>query len=520
MKKLRLISIVLMLLGVSLFTRIWRVTEAPASVNWDEAALGYNAYSLLMTGRDEFGKALPVALRSFDDYKPAGYAYLAVLPIKFFGLSEFSTRLPSVVYGSLLVFLIVYITAKLSRRVSLGLVAGLFLSISPWAMHFSRIAFEANVAMVWYFLGVALFVLGCKSKKYLWLALIVFGISMYFYHAQRMIAIPTFVILVRLFTKDIKIHMLIALAILLAPMGISFITEPAGSRLLATNIFKLWPFVPKEFNFWIFSPWYTLIWQVTGQFLAYFSPVNIFVRGSLEPILKIPSLGLLPVEMLPLWILGLVKMWRYKKMMRVVIPILVLAPLPGLITWNWFSVVRTLALYPMFAIVAAVGCVTLTDRFNKLKLILGVVVGVASLYSFLTIAIYAPLERFGDFQPGFETMVPFVMDKSKNYQEVIVDSGQAAPYIFFLFYGKYPPKQYLAEANRSLKHSENYGYKFGKFTFRKIEDYELYKKDILLVGQTNKLPEYEIQNVKRTRDIRYTDFYDLAGYVSMRVVEL
>ncbi len=144
----------------------------------------------------------------------------------------------------------------------------------------------------------------------------------------------------------------------------------------------------------------------------------------------------------------------------------------------------------------------------------------SALYTILTIGIYAPYETFGEFQPGFEEMVPYVMEKSNNYNEVVVDTGQATPYIFFLFYGKYPPDKYLQEARRDLKHTENYGYRFGKFVFRKIEDYELYHKNVLLVGQTYRLLDSEIEHIRKEREVKVKDFYDAGGYISLRVVEL
>src|SRR6266404_9311757 len=86
---------IIVLLAVLL--RLWQLGNVPPSPDWDEAALGYNAYSIMHTGRDEYGKFLPVVLRSFDDYKPALYAYLTIPAISVFGLDTFAVRLPSAV---------------------------------------------------------------------------------------------------------------------------------------------------------------------------------------------------------------------------------------------------------------------------------------------------------------------------------------------------------------------------------------------------------------------------------------
>ena len=92
-----------LILILAAFLRFWQLGRVPPSPDWDEAALGYNAYSLMRTGADEYGQKLPLVLRSFDDYKPAVYAYLAILPIKIFGLNVFAVRLHAALLGTLAV---------------------------------------------------------------------------------------------------------------------------------------------------------------------------------------------------------------------------------------------------------------------------------------------------------------------------------------------------------------------------------------------------------------------------------
>ncbi len=191
MKKIKLLFFLALIIGVAFAVRIWRVTEAPATVNWDEAAVGYNAYSLLKTGKDEFGKAFPVSLRSFDDYKPALYSYLSVIPTAVLSPGELSVRLTSVLSGTILVFSVLYITSKLTGNIRPGILAGLFVAVSPWAIHFSRIAFEANLGVAIYFLAIAVFVMSLKNHRAYTVSAILFVVSMYAYHAQRAIAIPT-----------------------------------------------------------------------------------------------------------------------------------------------------------------------------------------------------------------------------------------------------------------------------------------------------------------------------------------
>ena len=88
--------ILIIILSLSFILRIYQINSNPPGLTWDEASLGYNAYSILKTGKDEYGSFLPITLKSFGDYKPAVYAYLSLPFIAVLGLNELAVRLPSV----------------------------------------------------------------------------------------------------------------------------------------------------------------------------------------------------------------------------------------------------------------------------------------------------------------------------------------------------------------------------------------------------------------------------------------
>ena len=79
--------------------RLWNLSSIPPGLTPDEASLGYNAYSILKTGKDEYGQVLPVIFKSFGDYKPGLYVYLTVPFVALFGLTELAVRLPSAMAG-------------------------------------------------------------------------------------------------------------------------------------------------------------------------------------------------------------------------------------------------------------------------------------------------------------------------------------------------------------------------------------------------------------------------------------
>src|SRR5258706_13342137 len=92
------------ILFCAVLLRFYQLGVNPPSLTWDEAAWGYNACSLGIDGKDEFGRFLPYDyLESFGDFKPPVYAYLDIVPVKEFGLTPFAARFPSALFGTLTV---------------------------------------------------------------------------------------------------------------------------------------------------------------------------------------------------------------------------------------------------------------------------------------------------------------------------------------------------------------------------------------------------------------------------------
>ena len=136
----------LLILLLALLIRCWNINTLP-SLNPDEAALGYNAYSLLKTGLDEHGVPWPIHFKSFGDYKPGGYVYLSLPFIKIFGLTPLAIRLPNLIFSVLTIFILYRLVLILTLDFRLSLLSSFVLTLSPWHIHFSRGAWESNTAL-------------------------------------------------------------------------------------------------------------------------------------------------------------------------------------------------------------------------------------------------------------------------------------------------------------------------------------------------------------------------------------
>src|SRR3990167_1137617 len=172
LRKTRLLLFLILLLAS--FLRFWRLDSFPA-LNADEAAIGYNAYSLVETGKDEHGNAWPIHFQSFNDYKPGLYFYLVLPFVKVLGLSELAVRIPGALFGVATVLVVYFLCRELfpdkkleigNWKLEIGEFAALFLAISPWHIHFSRGGWEVNVATFFISLGLLLYLKGLKNPNY------------------------------------------------------------------------------------------------------------------------------------------------------------------------------------------------------------------------------------------------------------------------------------------------------------------------------------------------------------------
>jgi len=68
-KRNKIFIIYTAIFALAVYLRLFQFGEVPNGLYQDETAIGFNAYSILETGKDEYGKDFPLYFRSFGDYK-------------------------------------------------------------------------------------------------------------------------------------------------------------------------------------------------------------------------------------------------------------------------------------------------------------------------------------------------------------------------------------------------------------------------------------------------------------------
>ncbi len=179
------------IVAVALALRVTHLVELPAGFFCDEAGNGYNAYSLLHTGRDETGARFPLYVWSFGvSYKNPVFLYSATLPLAVLGPTELAVRLTAALYGVGTV-LAMFFLARALMGSTVGLVAALLLAVCPWHLHFSRIGFELIALPFFFTLALTSLVRWTRGGRTLPQAMVLFGLCLYTYVPAKLI-VPLF----------------------------------------------------------------------------------------------------------------------------------------------------------------------------------------------------------------------------------------------------------------------------------------------------------------------------------------
>src|SRR3989344_2031388 len=181
---------------VAFILRIAWLDRFPLGLHADEVSQGYNAYSLLKTGKDEHGVSWPVSLRAFGEWKPPLETYLTIPTIAFFGLSPWGIRLPSALFGTATVVLIYFLTRSLLQKTQtttsydanhVAITSALLLTISPWHILQSRVAMHGTIALFFWMLGILGFIKGTNFSRWFIISSIGFVGAIYAYYGMQVV---------------------------------------------------------------------------------------------------------------------------------------------------------------------------------------------------------------------------------------------------------------------------------------------------------------------------------------------
>lgn len=565
MKRIRPYIVFASIAILAVFLRFDKLGTVPPSPDWDEAALGYNAYSILKTGRDEYGKFLPLELRSYDDYKPPLYAYLTIPSVALFGLNVWSVRLPSAVAGSVAVigtYLLVYELLFAASGISgarkkkrwegldtwdihtgTALISMFLLAISPWHLQFSRIAFEANTGITLNILGLTAFFLGLTGIPWMAASAFFFALSLYAYHSERVFVPLLVAALAVIFRRELfrdwkKVGVGMAVGVLVALPLLPVVTDKTAmtrlkgtsplsdqTALLSRTVRKLEADKGKNDTLGVILDNRRVVYAKTliDGYISHFSLEWLFLTGDSNRH-HAPDNGLMYLWELPFFFWGMTWIWKKGGTLRsLLFAWLFIAPVAASPTGGTPHAIRTLVFLPAAQIFTATGLVEWAKRMYPLWTgkkaaipVLAARVGTAA-YACLAVFIslfyfhmyYRQLDReySRDWQYGYAQAVRYAEEHKGKFKQVVVSTALEQPHMFFLFYTKYDPAAYLAQGGTASGGFKEYRNRFDKYVFRAIGDWQKEPHDgkTLYIGTPREIPngaQYSIYYLDGSEAIR------------------
>lgn len=469
--------IVVFVFILALFLRFYNLGINPPALTWDEVSWGYNAYTLGQTGHDEFSKFLPITyLESFGDFKPPMYAYLSIIPIKMLGISAVSTRFVSALFGSVTVivayFLVLTLFNKSKYKKNIAILSAFLLAISPWHILLSRAAFEANVASFFITLGVYLFLLSTNTRLKTWMftaSLVSFVAAMYTFNTSR-VFLPLFVPFLLILKHKVLLtewkRGLLGLGIagvLFLPLFFFLLTPQAKLRYQEVNIFSDIQVIERVnqeikndndslFSKVIHNRRLTYGVEYLKHYMDNLDPQFLFIKGDGNPKFSIQDVGQMYIWELPFLLVGAFLLFRKREGNWVVIPFwIVLGIVPAATARETPHALRIETIIPTFQILVAYGLVYSLVALSRVRYALlgiklkdvlqgalGVTVFLCFLYFLHSYFVHYPIKYASEWQYGYEGAINFAEANKDKYKNIYVTEGLGRPYIYALYYGKYP----------------------------------------------------------------------------------
>jgi len=528
-RKLGKNAVLILIVVFAFLVRIYRISQVPPSLYWDEVALGYDAYSILKTGRDQHGNIPITYLTSFGDYKNPLYVYLSIPFIKMLGLNSFSVRLLSVICGTLIVFLGYFLARELfkvdnKKNYFLGLVTSFVLAVNPFLIHLSRVAFEANLYLCVLTAGIVLYIFSLKKPFFLILTAVLFGLLPYSYHSGKML-FPFIILLIAVISwkekafflkKDKMIYLFFSfliLSVFIIPFFSSRAIENTFFRFQGvSDIYQKSKELPEFKTIYqglleriFLNRRFAFIKTFLEKYLSHFGFSFLFIKGDENLRHSVLSAGLFYLIESFLCVIGFWSLIN-KRRKWLVLGLLVLAPLPSAVAVKSPHALRACLMVVPLALIIAFGVFYFYKKLNK-KLFYFLFI---SIYLFSFINFYYFYQKYYSqqtavfWQDGYRQLIT-ALDKYDDSQRIFIDNKYGQAYLYTLFYKRFDPSRFQKEG-KVIFGPHGYFWEttavFDKYQFGNVfkATPSAQPKDIFILAGTEKIPQFktleQIENVQ------------------------
>jgi 4-amino-4-deoxy-L-arabinose transferase-like glycosyltransferase len=514
--------ILIFIILVAFATRFYKLGSVPSGLYQDETAIGYNAYSLLHTGKDEYGKRFPLYFKSFGDYKLPVYIYMSAIPVKLLGMTPIAVRLPSAVFGFLSVIVFYFLVKNITKEENLATISALFLALNPWHIHYSRATFEVSIALFFYLLGTLLVYKHFqKFKGGLLLGTVCFIISLYCYNLTRLLS-PLIFGLVLYYSYRLKtysgnkkeIGMTIAASVFfLLPFFLSLfekggIGSSTGTLIFTSNAIKA-PLL--ELRSYIltsssvvarllFNTPILILQQYIQNILNYLSVSFFFISGSTHGNHGIGNVGQFYLFELPTILIGMYYLLKsHKEWKPLIVGWTIITILVAALTRESPHATRSFFLIFPIEVISAYGFVTLFTQKKRTNILFTATLGIFILFALYNISYYFssyfirfPIAYAQSWRQEDKPVADYIRAHESEYSRIIFDKQAGFVYTSLLFYNGFPPDQFISTVQRAPDDTEGFSdvLSFGKYEFKDIDwSTDINQKNTLIVTSPDKYPK-------------------------------
>lgn len=500
---------------IAFIVRIWNIANNPPALSWDEVSIGYNAYTISTTGRDEHGRWFPLdTFIAYGDYKPPIPIYLTVPFVAVFGLTEVAVRLPVVIISTLTVGLLFFVAKELfiTHRSSLriALFSQALIAVSPWHINLSRAGFESTIGLFFTTLGVYLFLLARRLPRLYVVCLIPFVASVYTFNSSRYVSlflVPFLMILNwrLIWEKRQLVGLGIVIGVIcLLPIASHLQSAEARLRFQEVSIFSDPAIVSTAnqriemlgnttFAHLIANRRIGYLLSFAKHFLDHFDPKFLFISGDGNPKFSTQDVGQLYIIEIVTLVVGIVSIYAWSgRIFTLLIGWLIISLVPASVARETPHALRILSTLPVFILVSAFGIVRLWsgDGWKRLVFILifvGLTLNIGYyLYSYHS---HYPVTYSGEWQYGYKQAITYTESVKEQYEHIVLTESIGRAYMYTAFYGAYPLQTIL---DSDMRYFESVGFYtvegFDKYRFVKVSPQE-FKTNTLYVLSPGVVPE-------------------------------
>ncbi len=485
--------ILIVILAIASFLRLWRISEVPVSLFGDEIDVGYHAYSILKTGRDYYGDFMPLHFHSLAEWRTPLYLYSSVPTVALFGITPLGVRLPAAVFGILGVigiYLFVKEFLSINNKTydpsieAVAVLSAAILALSPWHIQYSRAGFEVTQLVAFLLFGLYLFFKALKENgRYLWLAVVLLTFTPWIYSTAKLFTPLLFTFLFLVWRKEILLinkpnlvkatiaGLVIGLPILYSTLfggglqragNLSIFTDPTrepeigfsrehDARFRGELSEGIKPSVSDKIFHNKFAYWGS---RITENYLQSYSTDFLFVKGDPNLRHSINGVGqFYKVEFLALF-LGICLFFTKRGGLKVkilIVFLLVAGVLPAAITRDGGNhATRLILILPPLIFLMSYG---LVETYKLLKgkrrwfftVFYLLLLTINFIFYQHNYWIHNPWDSERWWHAGFKEAIQSIKEVDGQYDKVIISMAGEPAWIFFAGLYQYPPDKWQRE---------------------------------------------------------------------------